>query len=55
MRNKVSHHYSEIKHAKVERHYVHGIRLKPLRKAAARAERRAAKLDIRNWEAQYAD
>ena len=41
-------HVSELKYAKIERHFVKNVRMKPLRKAAARADRRAAKADLRN-------
>lgn len=46
---KRSSHVSELKYAKVERRYM-SIRLKPLRKAAAKAERRAAKHELRNLD-----
>ena len=46
---------SEVKYAKAERKYLKGLRMKPLRQQAARAERRAAKADLRDYFELHAD
>ncbi len=48
MRDKVSHHLSEVKMGKVERKYVSGMSMKYLRKLYARAVRRDKKRDIQS-------
>jgi len=48
-RNKATYHISEVKMAKWEKAFIK-VHMKTYRKRAARADRRAAKLDLRQME-----